>query len=150
MNYFSIEEDKTSGYTGYVDGTYKWGLPGVICPLCKSPWSGGFAYPLAATPEVGASGSMLDHTAIVFMSDNGEQHHSTAAEWPTLVLGGNALGLLTDGRTVIYPEMGQTNNRQVSNLFNTLGHAAGDADFNTFGNEGPTRIAPGPLSELYG
>lgn len=105
---------------------------------------------LAATPEVGASGSMLDHTAIVFMSDNGEQHHSTAAEWPTLVLGGNALGLRTDGRTVIYPEMGQANNRQVSNLFNTLGHAVGDADFNTFGNEGPTRIAPGPLSELYG
>ena len=45
MDYFTIEQDKASGYTGYVDGTYKWGLPGVICPLCKSPWSGGFAYP---------------------------------------------------------------------------------------------------------
>ncbi len=39
---------------------------------------------LAATPEVGSSGSMLDHTAIVFISDNGEQHHSTAVEWPAL------------------------------------------------------------------
>ncbi len=103
---------------------------------------------LAATPEVGTSGSMLDHTAIVFMSDNGEQHHSTAAEWPILVLGGNALGLRTDGRTVIYPGSGAAQNRQVSNLFNTLGHAMGDASFNTFGNEGPSRIAPGPLSEL--
>ncbi|NTX14762.1 DUF1552 domain-containing protein [Myxococcus sp. CA051A] len=105
---------------------------------------------LAATPEVGASGSMLDHTAIVFMSDNGEQHHSTSREWPKLVVGGNALGLKTDGRTVVYPKYDAARNRQVSNLFNTLGHAFGDADFNTFGQEGSTRIAPGPLSELYG
>ncbi|RYE89625.1 MAG: DUF1552 domain-containing protein, partial [Myxococcales bacterium] len=33
---------------------------------------------LAATPEVGASGSMLDHTLIVYLSDNGEQHHAVA------------------------------------------------------------------------
>ena len=105
---------------------------------------------LAATPEVGASGSMLDHTAIVFMSDNGEQHHSTATEWPMLLVGGNALGLKTDGRTVIYPRDGAPANRQVSNLFNSLGHAMGDDTFDTFGNEGPSRIAPGPLSELYG
>lgn len=104
---------------------------------------------LAETPEVNASGSMLDHTVIVFMSDNGEQHHSTAAEWPILVLGGNALGLKTDGRTVVFPRIGEANNRQVSNLFHTLGHAAGDSTFDLFGNEGPTRIAPGPLSELY-
>lgn len=104
---------------------------------------------LAATPEIGASGSMLDHTAILFMSDNGEQHHSTSVEWPMLLIGGNALGLKTDGRTVVFPSVGETNNRQVSNVFNTLGHAFGDSDFNTFGNEGPSRIAPGPLSELW-
>jgi hypothetical protein len=103
---------------------------------------------LQATPEAGASGSMLDHTVIVFMSDNGEQHHSQAREWPALVLGGNALGMKTDGRTVVFPADGTANNRQVSNLFNTLGHAFGDASFNTFGQEGPARIAPGPLSEL--
>ncbi|MFZ5439956.1 MAG: DUF1552 domain-containing protein [Myxococcota bacterium] len=105
---------------------------------------------LAATPEVGASGSMLDHTVIVFMSDNGEQHHSTATEWPMLVLGGNALGMKTDGRTVIYPRDGAANNRQVSNVFNSLGHAFGDSSFDRFGNEGPSRIAAGPLSELFG
>ncbi len=103
---------------------------------------------LAATPESGGSGSMLDHTAIVLMSDNGEQHHSEAREWPTLLLGGNALGLRTDGRTVVFPGYGKSGNRQMSNLFNTLGQALGDASMNTFGNEGPTRIAPGPLSEL--
>jgi hypothetical protein len=104
---------------------------------------------LAATPEVNASGSMLDHTAIVYMSDNGEQHHSTAVEWPIVMLGGNALGLKTDGRTVVYPGFGAANNRQVSNLFNSLGHAFGDSMFDLFGLEGPSRIAPGPLSELY-
>jgi hypothetical protein len=30
---------------------------------------------LAATPEVNAEGSMLDHTAILYLSDNDEQHH---------------------------------------------------------------------------
>lgn len=105
---------------------------------------------LASTPEVGAPGSMLDHTAIVYMSDNGEQHHSTATEWPMLLLGGNALGLKTDGRTVIYPRDGAPANRQVSNAFNSLGHALGDDTMDTFGNEGPSRIAAGPLSELYG
>lgn len=103
---------------------------------------------LESTPEVGASGTMLDHTAILYLSDNGEQHHSTAVEWPMLMLGGNRLGLRTDGRTVVFPRDGATANRQVSNVFNTLGHAFGDSAFNTFGLEGPTRIAPGPLSEL--
>jgi hypothetical protein len=103
---------------------------------------------LEATPEVGASGTMLDHTAILFLSDNGEQHHATAVEWPMLLIGGNALGLKTDGRTVVFPRDGAMNNRQVSNVFNTLGHAFGDASMNTFGLEGPTRIAAGPLSEL--
>lgn len=104
---------------------------------------------LEATPEVGASGTMLDHTAIVFMSDNGEQHHSTAVDWPMLLVGGNALGLKTDGRTVVFPRDGASGNRQVSNLFNSLGHAFGDSMFDTFGLEGPSRIAPGPLSEIY-
>lgn len=105
---------------------------------------------LAATPEVGASGSMLDHTVILFMSDNGEQHHSEAREWPALLVGGNALGLKTDGRTVVFPGEGAMNNRQFSNLFNTLGHAFGDVSMNTFGAEGTARIAMGPLSELKG
>ncbi len=103
---------------------------------------------LDATPEVTANGTMLDHTVMLYMSDNGEKHHSLAEEWPILLMGGGALGLKTDGRTVVFPRHGHDNNRQVSNLFNTLGHAAG-ADLNAFGHEGITRIAEGPLSEIW-
>lgn len=104
---------------------------------------------LAATPEVNAPGSMLDHTVILYMSDNGEQHHSEAREWPVLLVGGDALGFKTDGRTVVFPGDGRPANRQMSNLFNTLGHAFGDASLNEFGREGDTRLAPGPLSEVW-
>ena len=104
---------------------------------------------LAATPEVGADGSMLDHTVIVYVSDNGEKHHSNAEEFPVLLVGGRALGLV-GGQTVAYPGMGaDAAHRQLSNLWNTLGHLAG-ADLNDFGSEGPTRIMEGPLSELTG
>lgn len=105
---------------------------------------------LANTPEVNATGSMLDHTVILYMSDNGEQHHSEAREWPLLLVGGNALGFKTDGRTVVFPGDGRPANRQMSNVFNTLGHAFGDASMNEFGREGDTRLAQGPLSELRG
>ncbi|MBN8611291.1 MAG: DUF1552 domain-containing protein [Deltaproteobacteria bacterium] len=108
---------------------------------------GEMASTLAATPEVGADGSMLDHTVIVFISDNGEQHHSRAEEFPTLLVGGSALGL-AGGQTVAFPGRGaETAHRQVSNLWNTLGHLAGE-DLNEFGEEGITRIAAGPLAEL--
>lgn len=109
----------------------------------------GLARTLEATPEVGASGTMLDHTAILYMSDNGEQHHATGIEWPLLLVGGNALGLKTDGRTLVFPRDGASGNRQMSNVFNSLGHAFGDSMFDTFGLEGMSRIAPGPLSEIY-
>jgi uncharacterized double-CXXCG motif protein len=46
MQYFTIEEDRSAGYTGFVDAVHKWGLPGVRdCPGCKDTWAGGFAYP---------------------------------------------------------------------------------------------------------
>lgn len=102
---------------------------------------------LADTPDV-AGGSMLDHTLIVYIGDNGEQHHSTASEFPVVLIGGSALGLAGGGRTIVYPGLNHSNNRQLSNLWNTVGHLAGQ-DLNTFGGEGPSRIAAGPLSELF-
>jgi hypothetical protein len=57
------------------------------------------------------------------------------------------MGFVNDGRTTVFPGVRNAANRQVSNLFNTLGHAAGLA-LNDFGTEGTTRIAEGPLSEL--
>ena len=91
---------------------------------------------------------MLDHTVIIFMSDTGEQHHSTASDWPMLILGGKNLGMNLGARTLIYPNIEQDGHRQVSNVFNTLGHTAGE-DLNTFGKEGPKLVQPGPLAEIY-
>lgn len=102
---------------------------------------------LDAVPEAG--GTMLDHTAIVFMSDNGSSHHSDAQLWPMLLVGGKGLGLKTDGTTSIYPAFGQENNRRVSNLFNTLGYAAGHP-LDDFGGEPDRAQRGGPLSELLG
>ncbi|MEZ4320458.1 MAG: DUF1552 domain-containing protein [Myxococcota bacterium] len=102
---------------------------------------------LDAVPE--GNGTMLDHTAILYLPDNGEQHHSTASEWPVLLVGGAGMGLRTDGRTVVFPGVNDsTNNRQLSNLFNSLGYAGG-VPLDTFGEEGETRIAQGPLSEVW-
>jgi uncharacterized double-CXXCG motif protein len=42
MRYFKVGHDKSSGYTGYVEGHHKWGLPGIRrCPACNSTWSSG-------------------------------------------------------------------------------------------------------------
>lgn len=116
------------------------------------------AVPLKNTPDPNG-GSMLDNTVIVYISDNGEQHHSTASEFPVLLIGGGALGLKTGGRTIVYPgvDTGGAGHRQVSNLWNTLGHLSGGApfklgttkiDFDQFGAEGSGRVASGPLTEL--
>lgn len=102
---------------------------------------------LLATPDE-EGGTMLDRTVIVYVGDNGEQHHSQAMEFPVLVLGGSALGVRTGGRSLVYPgESAGTSHRQLSNLWNTLGYAAG-VELDAFGHEGPIRVAEGPLSEL--
>lgn len=93
-------------------------------------------------------GTMLDNTLIIYLSDNGEQHHSNAIEWPVLLVGGQNMGFQNNGQTTVYPGHKSGNNRQMSNLFNTLGHAGG-LPLNTFGAETVTRIAEGPLSELW-
>jgi uncharacterized double-CXXCG motif protein len=39
MRYFIIQADDPSHYTGFVDGSHKWKLPGIdTCPTCKSIW----------------------------------------------------------------------------------------------------------------
>jgi hypothetical protein len=114
---------------------------------------------LKNTPDPSNGTNMLDGTVIVYIGDNGEQHHSTATEFPILLIGGRAMHLQTGGRTIVYPGIGAGNNhRQVSNLWNTLGQLTGamqatlptgtNISFDVFGGEGPNRIAHGPLSEL--
>ena len=105
----------------------------------------GLARALAQVPE--GDGTMLDNTLICVMSENGEQHHSEGLEWPCLLIGGQGMGFQNDGRTTVFPRVGSAGHRQVSNLFNTFGHAAG-IDLNDFGGEGSSRIALGPLQEI--
>ncbi|MFY0562960.1 double-CXXCG motif protein [Archangium lansingense] len=39
MHYFRIEEDNSSVYTGHVEGSHKWGLPGIRnCTVCRATW----------------------------------------------------------------------------------------------------------------
>lgn len=103
---------------------------------------------LDARPESG--GTMLDNTLLLYMSDNGEKHHSNAEEWAMLLLGGANLGFKTDGRSVTYPRAGHENNRQTSNLFNSILHGVG-LPTDDFGHGNPTtQVAPGPLAELWG
>ncbi len=91
---------------------------------------------------------MLGRTVVVWVGDNGEQHHSTSSEFPVLLIGGQSVGLAAGGRTVIYPGVDDANNRQLSNLWNTLGYVAGQT-LDQFGGEvGSLRKAPGPLAEL--
>jgi hypothetical protein len=52
------------------------------------------------------------------------------------------------GQTLVYPGCGNYHGRQLSNLFNTLGFAAGE-ELTDFGNEGITRIAEGELGEIW-
>ena len=80
---------------------------------------------LADTPEPTGEGSMLDNTLIVWIGDNGEQHHSTATEFPVVLIGGESLGLTSAGKTIVYPGLDEANHHQLSNLWNTVGHLAG-------------------------
>jgi hypothetical protein len=72
---------------------------------------------LAALPE--GSGTMLDHTTIVYLSDSAESHHSRCWDWPVVVLGGRG------GKCVVYPQYGKNGHRTIGNLYATFLHAAG-------------------------
>ncbi|MET0401097.1 MAG: double-CXXCG motif protein [Cystobacter sp.] len=41
MNYFIIKPDDSGRFTGTIDGSHEWCLPGVICPACRATWSDG-------------------------------------------------------------------------------------------------------------
>ncbi|WNG42404.1 hypothetical protein F0U61_40425 [Archangium violaceum] len=55
MHYFVVQEDRSAGFTGFVDAAPKWGLPGILnCPVCKATWGAGFAYPSVDLTPVAA------------------------------------------------------------------------------------------------
>ncbi|WP_309891421.1 double-CXXCG motif protein [Archangium sp.] len=74
MRYFIVEEDKSSGYTGFVNAGHKWGLPGVdTCPACKATW--------AATSKAYPS---VDLTALAALADFAEARAEPLEEYERL------------------------------------------------------------------
>lgn len=100
---------------------------------------------LEATPDVDGS-SMLDNTVIVYIGDNGEQHHTGCDELPVLLVGGENLGL-RGGRTLVYPGQSSIEHRRISNLWITLAQLAG-VDVETFGKDDFSRVPSGALPGL--
>jgi hypothetical protein len=71
------------------------------------------------------SGTMLDRTLIVYLSDSGEAHHPNLKQWPVVLLGGMGGKLKPGGRYVQLPHYGAEKHRTLANLYLTLLQAAG-------------------------
>ena len=121
---------------------------------------------LKGTPE--DSGTMLDNTLVVFMSDSAETQHSAANNWPFVLLG-NLGGRIRTNQLVLYPMREHTlgdqrpgeikkgpggkalsSNPTINTLYNTLLHAVGDQrpHFNLIGEDRENPTLAGPLAEL--
>ncbi len=103
---------------------------------------------LESIPE--GSGSMLDHTLIVYMSDSAEGHHPRCEEWP-FVLIGNLNGKLKLGNTYLrYPWYGNSGHRTIANLYLSILHALGDRrkNFGIHDLQLQDLDQTGPLAEL--
>lgn len=104
---------------------------------------------LDAVPE--GNGTMLDYTAIIYMSDGADAHHSSRKNWPFVVVGGRRTRLRTDGRYVRYPDYQQHGHRTIGGFYNTLLHCCGDRSRTHFGQL-DTQLRDldlaGPLDEL--
>ena len=94
---------------------------------------------LAETPEPGGSGSLLDHTTILWTNELGEGNSHSLDNIPWLFVGGG-LGFKT-GRAIDFPD-GVPHNR----LLLSLAHAMGHTDLVRFGN--PDYCGAGPLTGL--
>jgi len=112
---------------------------------------------LDAMPEPDGEGTMLDHTVITYLADNGVGHHASARDYPTLIVGGGGMGLATGNRAILYPDVrfGSDGRRELVNLWSTYGvtlaegPAGGDGCLAGYGDRG-ARIAGGVLPELLG
>jgi len=103
---------------------------------------------LQAVPE--GNGTMLDRTAIIYLSDSANAHHATCWEWPTLILGDLGGRLKTRGRYLEYPRYGRGGHRTMGCLYTTLLHAIGSPR-DSFGQADRAlgrEFQNGPLSDL--
>jgi hypothetical protein len=94
---------------------------------------------LADTPEPGGSGSLLDHTTILWTNELGEGNSHSLDNIPWVFVGGG-LGFTT-GRALDFPD-GVPHNR----LLLSLAHAMGHTELARFGN--PDYCGAGPLTGL--
>jgi hypothetical protein len=103
---------------------------------------------LKAVPE--GTGTMLDNTVIVYLSDSADAHHATCYEWPILILGNLGGKLKTQGRYIEFPRYGRAGHRTIANLYCTFLHAAGAPrdKFGVLDPELPAATQTGPLAEL--
>ncbi len=95
------------------------------------------------------TGSVLDNTLIVYLSDSGESHHPNLKEWPVVLLG-NLGGKLKSGHFVEYPKYQTAGHRTLNNLYLGLLAAAGKPR-ETFGLPDPVLKdidTKGPLAEI--
>jgi hypothetical protein len=107
----------------------------------------GLVKKLEAVPE--GNGTMLDNTAILYLSDGAEAHHSRCWEWPMVMIG-NLGGKLKAGRYIDYPGYGQKGHRTTANMYVTLLGLAG-SQRTSFGTPDPNLKdldQHGPLEEL--
>ncbi len=72
---------------------------------------------LESVPE--GSGTMMDHTLIVYTSNNADQQHTSGANWPVMLLG-NCNGIFKTGR---FTQM--EGRRPINALYSTLLRTAG-------------------------
>ena len=96
------------------------------------------------------NGTMLDNTAIVYLSDSADGHHPTCYQWPVVVLGNLGGRLRTGGRFLDFPAYGNRRHRTLGNFYTALLHAAGRPR-DRFGVADPALRdldQAGPLQEL--
>ena len=97
---------------------------------------------LESMPE--GNGSMMDHTLIVYSSNNADKQHTAGGNWPFILLG-NCNGLFKTG---VYTRL---EGRPINDLYTTLLHAMGDNvdQFNLNRNLAKMHSSQaGPIEEL--
>jgi hypothetical protein len=88
----------------------------------------------------------LDSSVLLYMSDNGGEHHSKHNRYPLVLLGNAGGKLKVDGRFIRYPAKGQKGSRSLADLYCTLATACG-VPTESFGKGGNEPVQ-GPLSEI--
>jgi len=107
-----------------------------------------FVSKLQSIPE--GSGTMMDNTLVVYLSDSAEGHHPVCQEWPFILIGNLGGRLKLGNRFLRYPWYGKPGHRTIANLYLSLLHAVGERRAN-FGVKDSAILdlnQDGPLAEI--